>query len=1180
MRSIPRRRRPTASGRRRHDLHLQQLESRLPFAQPGTGFLAVGPAVAAGGTTFFVADDGATGLELWRTDGTAAGTVLVRDIAAQPGQGAAIESLTVMGSTVCFVADDGVHGPELWASDGTAAGTRMLTDLEPSAGGSGPANLITVGASLFFTADDGAHGRELWKTDGTPGGTAFIKDLATSVVDVDAEVPATADTLFDAFAVVGTTLYFTADDGVHGNELWKSNGTAAGTVLVKDITAAVEDPYGYGVVNEGTLISELTPAGSLLYFAVDDYSGMRSLWKSNGTVAGTVRVKITVPDPYTMELPGYASAKWLQPSGSTLFFEAYSNTTGFGLWRTDGTVAGTKVVGGGTGAAMLGVAGSTLYFQSNNEFGRESWEVWKSNGTAAGTSRVATIPVGMTYDAGIPSAWVVGSSLLFAVPNLDDDTRYDLWSTGGSGATNVAEGIVPDWSAPAVTTRGLVFTTTDATTGDWQLRIADGSAAMSETLLAGSSDSLLAGPVTSTGGAAAFFVEETVAASRGIFLWTTDGTPAGTRRVEQPVVVNRAPTAVTLSSASVVESAAVGTTVGVLAAFDPDAGDTATYELVPGTGAADNALFAVAGSALVTAATFDFETRTSYSVRVRVTDQGGLAFEQPFTLAITNVNEAPTSVTLSATTIAENASVGAVVGTLAASDPDAGAILVYTLVPGVGGTDNASFAIKGSTLSATKTFDFESKPSASVRVRVSDQGGLAYESVFIVAVGDVNEAPTAILLGGSTVAENAAAGTLVGTLDTADPDTGSVFTYALVSGSGSGDNGLFAIDGGRLVTAGPLDFESRSTYAVRLRATDAGGLSVERSVAVTVTNVNEAPTGVTLRTPVTTLPDSTPTAARRKLADIVVADDALGSNVLTVTGPDAAAFEIVGTVLYLVAGTTLDATAKASYAVNVQVADTGLDAAAVATPYTLAVTGTTQPPTPPPVANVPRAVAFKGPAAGTYGFAAELWFTVTFDTPVIVAGSGGPSIEYRVGQSVHRAMYFDGSATKTLRFQSLVAGGDHDTDGIDILPTLVLGGSTVRATTGTDAALALPAATPTTLSTVLIDTRGPVAESVLRPLPGPYVVGQTLTLRVRFDEAIRVLGTPTIVARIGGRERVFTAVRSGPSRTLAFTYRMTTADLADPTIELPATITLTGGARIMDMRGTMSRLPITLPRST
>lgn len=205
-------------------------------------------------------------------------------------------------------------------------------------------------------------------------------------------------------------------------------------------------------------------------------------------------------------------------------------------------------------------------------------------------------------------------------------------------------------------------------------------------------------------------------------------------------------------------------------------------------------------------------------------------------------NTAPTNITLSATTVNENNTAGAAIVDITATDVNIGEAFTYSLVSGTGDTDNASFTIDGSSLRAVNSFDFETRTTYSLRLRVTDKGGLSFEKEFVITVADVNEAPTALALSNASVLENAASGTAVGTLAGTDADAGDTHTYTLVSGTGSTDNASFTITGTTLSTAAVFNFEAKNSYAVRVRVTDAGGLSFERAFTISVTDVNEAPT--------------------------------------------------------------------------------------------------------------------------------------------------------------------------------------------------------------------------------------------------------------------------------------------------------------------------------------------------
>lgn len=317
------------------------------------------------------------------------------------------------------------------------------------------------------------------------------------------------------------------------------------------------------------------------------------------------------------------------------------------------------------------------------------------------------------------------------------------------------------------------------------------------------------------------------------------------KRAPATPTANRAPTALALSAAAVAENAAPGTAVGVLAGTDPDTGDTLTYALVAGSGGADNLAFTVSGAILRTAVPLDFEAKSSYAVRVRVSDGRGGTFDRALTITITNVNEAPGALALSSSVVPENQAAGTVIGVLSATDPDAGDTRSYSLVVGTGDADNARVAIVGDELRTAGPFDAEATPSLGIRVRVSDAGGLSSERAFTVTVSDVNETAPAVLLSNDTVPENVAPGRLVGTLSAVDPDVGDTPVFSLVPGDGSADNATFAISGSELRAAAVLDFETKSSHAIRVRADDGRGGLIEQPFTITVLDGGDRPLIVT-----------------------------------------------------------------------------------------------------------------------------------------------------------------------------------------------------------------------------------------------------------------------------------------------------------------------------------------------
>jgi hypothetical protein len=203
-----------------------------------------------------------------------------------------------------------------------------------------------------------------------------------------------------------------------------------------------------------------------------------------------------------------------------------------------------------------------------------------------------------------------------------------------------------------------------------------------------------------------------------------------------------------------------------------------------------------------------------------------------------------------------------------------------------------------------------------------DQGGRTVEKQFTITVTDGNDTPTDISLSATSIAENQATGTAVGSFSTTDPDAGNTFTYTLVSGDGSADNASFTIDGDTLNTAASFNFETKSSYAIRVQAMDQDGLTVEKQFTITVLDGNNGATQVVLSNVVSSLLATANTSSAIPLADVSIVDDGVGTNTFSLSGADAGAFELVSNQLRLKAGTVLSYATQKTYSVTVNVDDT------------------------------------------------------------------------------------------------------------------------------------------------------------------------------------------------------------------------------------------------------------------
>ena len=717
------------------------LKEIRPGAYGGFSNYAPGQFAVAGGTVFFAADNGANGMELWKTNGTTAGTVLVRDI--QPGtysvgqgKSSSPEELTAAGGRLFFTADDGVSGVELWISDGTAAGTVLARDMAPGAASSEIALLGTLGGALVFTAGDG----DLWRSIGTSAGTTLLSDNQGtrgqgSNPKVPVEVggnlyftafdgnylptlwktggPGTTPTALSAgfrypgpanLVNAGGTLFFAANNGDSGVELWRSDGTSAGTQLVRDISTGSPGSAPSAIVNEG----------GTLYFVADDGASGRELWKSNGTTAGTVLVRDIAAGLDASGKTSSASPAELAWGGGWLWFTADDGVSGRELWKSDGTAAGTTRVAdiapGGLGSAPAELAwgGGWLWFTADDGVGGR--ELWKSDGTAAGTTLVKDIFQGPAGSAPDALAW--GGGLLWFTAD-DGGGGRELWKSDGMAAgTTLVKDIFPgpSGSAPEGLAWGggwLWFTVDDGVSGR-ELWKSDGTAAGStlvKDIRLGAAGSAESGKsmLAWADGLLCLVANDGVSGSE---LWKSDGTAPGT----------------------------------VLAG-----------EIVPGSLGGDIAWLAAFGNRAVFSADDGLRGRELWSF---------------------SPNGAPLDIRLSATAVMENQPSGTVVGNLLATDPDAGDAFTFALVAGAGDTGNSLFSISNGVLKSAAAFDFETKAARSIRVRVTDSGGLSFEKAFIISVIDVDEGP--IVSAAQAVATIANLPTAVAGVSVVDPLAGAV----------------------------------------------------------------------------------------------------------------------------------------------------------------------------------------------------------------------------------------------------------------------------------------------------------------------------------------------------------------------------------------------------------------------
>ncbi|HSH78260.1 MAG TPA: ELWxxDGT repeat protein, partial [Herpetosiphonaceae bacterium] len=406
---------------------------------------------------------------------------------------------------------------------GSASGPAyLIKNINPGTAPSNPHDLTVIGDVAYFAADDGIHGQELWRSDGTANGTHMVKDIVTGQGHSD---PAN-------LTVVNDILYFTMS-GVNGNELWKSDGTDAGTVLVKRID--VRNPAS----SNGTL-----------FFTGYDRAAGYELWKSNGTEAGTVLVKDILPGT------GSGNPESITDVNGKLLFSANDGVTGIELWKSDGSAEGTVLVKdiypGANDSYPRDITarnGAAFFRASDGVLGDE---LWRSDGTSEGTTLVRDLTPGAGHS--IPAFITNINGTLYFWANDAFVGPVELWKSDGTFEGTVvvksfAEGTFREPRGAAFTeVNGIVYFSADDGASGRELWRTDGSpegTTLVKDIASGAASSSL--EILGAANGILFFVAEDGYTGRE--LWKSDGTPGGTQLVQD--LAPGAPSAITAASFAV-----------------------------------------------------------------------------------------------------------------------------------------------------------------------------------------------------------------------------------------------------------------------------------------------------------------------------------------------------------------------------------------------------------------------------------------------------------------------------------------------------------------------------------------------------------------------------------------------------------------------------------------------------
>ena len=744
--------------------------------------------------------------------------------------------ITPVGNIIIFAADDGTNGRELWRSNGTASGTFMIKDIYPGVTGSIPRDLVEANGLVYFTANNGNNGRELWKTDGTAGGTVMVTDIASGALSAFSLDPDTS--LTSAFSPqegralgwttnVNGTVFFEANDGKTGFELWKTDGTAANTVQVKNIS-----PDSLSTIGSSTPVG-LCAVGNTLYFSADNYnpvtgiSNGRELWKSDGTANGTSMVRDINPG----SAPSYPG-NFYSFNNKLYFTIEYPSSSSGGLWVSDGTALTTKSVAdilldgtslGSSGSPFIASNGQLYFSASTSSYGSE---LYKSDGlTSAGTSIVSDFNPG--YGSGANLDFNYDSNISVTDKLKANAVSYagKLYYTDGDGG-NVSDSHIIASDGTVLGTQILKSYTNSYARALFGPMLgnsilysitggSDGSVKSSINSIRALNTTDNSDSVIGLEGFFANFTTRMQSAGGKVFFGATEGSVGTELWVVREV---NAPPVVSNGLAGRTSSAGSSVSFSVASSFSDPNSDTLTFTAtgLP-TGLAISSAGLISGTILSTAA-----TGSPYTTRVTANDGNGGTVTSSFTWTVLPPNRNPVAGPIANRTSGVSDVINVSIAS-SFSDPDNDLLTFSATNLPAGLAISSTGLITGTILSNANT----STPY-SVTVSVADGRGGTASGSFSWTINAANRPPVVVSLADRSDITGNRVSFVVGSAFS-DPD----FDSLTFTATGLPD-GLSISTGGLVTGTVAVTAAASSPFTARITASDGRGGSVTGSFIWTV----------------------------------------------------------------------------------------------------------------------------------------------------------------------------------------------------------------------------------------------------------------------------------------------------------------------------------------------------------